>query len=96
MGEFEGFEWDEKKSERCFRERALDFRHAINIFEGTCVEREDRRVEYGEARFITIGEVGGRILTVIWTPRGTVRRIISARAASKRERKSFYGTRENH
>ena|SRR2546423_8852919 len=94
MDDFDGFEWDADKSERCFQERKFDFDHAAKVFEEDYIEWEDRRANHGEARFITVGEVESRVLAVIWTPRGTIRRIISARTASKRERKRFHGDRE--
>lgn len=39
--------------------------------------------------FITVGVLDARLVVVIWTPRGEVRRIISMRKANDRE-KSFY------
>lgn len=96
MGEFDGFEWDERKNERCKRERGFDFRFAIRIFETNVDQIEDKRADYGEARFIATGQVQGEgcVLVVVWTPRGKFRRIISARRASRRERES-YGNRES-
>ncbi|HEY8693142.1 MAG TPA: BrnT family toxin [Chloroflexota bacterium] len=46
------------------------------------------RQDYGERRFVVIGEFQGIVLTVVWTPRGNRRRIISVwRASSNRERR---------
>ncbi|MBV8638432.1 MAG: BrnT family toxin [Candidatus Eremiobacteraeota bacterium] len=42
---------------------------------------------------MAIGMVNGIILTVVWTPRGTARRIISARRASRKERRRYYAHR---
>jgi uncharacterized protein len=97
MGEFDGFEWDERKNERCKRERGFDFRFAIKIFEAEVDQVEDKRADYGEPRFIATGQVHLQdcILVVVWTPRGKAQRIISARRASKRERERFYGNRES-
>lgn len=95
MGEFTGFEWDERKNERCKRERGFDFRFAIKIFETDVDQVEDKRADYGETRFIATGQVQDRVLVVVWTPRGSIQRIISARRASKRERERFYGNRES-
>ncbi|MGH7755403.1 MAG: BrnT family toxin [Vulcanimicrobiaceae bacterium] len=85
---------DDEKSERCFRSRKFDFDHAAKVFEADYIEWEDRRADYGGTRCLTVGDVEGRTLTVVWTPRGTVRRIISARAASRRERETLHGDRE--
>jgi uncharacterized DUF497 family protein len=95
MGEFTGFEWDERKNERCRRERGFDFHFAIKIFETDVDQVEDKRTDYGETRFIATGQVQDRVLVVVWTPRGRIQRIISARRASKRERERFYGNRES-
>lgn len=91
MDEFDGFEWDEQKSERCFRERQFDFEFAARLFHVTRVEWEDKRSDHGETRFVTVGEVDARMITVVWTPRNAARRIISARPASRHERKIFDG-----
>ena len=42
-------------------------------------------------RYLVVGEVDEQVIAVIWTPREneTVRRIISARPASKKERKHY-------
>ncbi len=95
MGEFTGFEWDERKNERCKRERGFDFHFAIKIFETDIDQVEDKRADYGETRFIATGQVQDYVLVVVWTPRGRIQRIISARRASKRERERFYGNRES-
>lgn len=92
--DLDGFEWDEEKSARCLQERGFDFGFAAKVFDGGVIEWEDQRAEYGEQRFITIGEADGRFLAVVWTPRGTARRVISARPASLRERQRLNDSRE--
>ncbi|HLW49090.1 MAG TPA: BrnT family toxin [bacterium] len=71
--DFDGFEWDEAKSARCLEERGFDFDYAAKLFDGDFIEVEDRRRDWGEARFVNIGEVEGHILVVIWTPRGNTK-----------------------
>ena len=93
---FDGFEWDEEKSEHCRHRREFDFEFAAKLFTDEFLEWEDRRRPYGEPRFVAIGEVEHRALVVVWTPRGRLRRIISARLASRRERKQFDEYREAH
>ncbi len=92
--DFDGFEWDEEKSARCYEERGFDFDYAAKLFDGDFIEWEDRRRDWGEPRVVSVGEVEGRTLTVIWTPRETLRRIISARPASRSERERLHGNRE--
>ena len=79
-------DFDEAKSDRNLAERGFDFTHAARIFDGALVESVDRRRDYGETRIRAIGEVEGEVLVVVYTDRGDVRRIISARLASRRER----------
>lgn len=49
----------------------------------------DDRLEYGEVRYQTIGRLGRKTVMVVWTPRGSVRRIISMRECNGRERKAY-------
>ena len=92
--EFDGFDWDAAKSEATFAERGLDFEAAIHVFDGGYVEREDMRREYGERRYVVTGVVEDILVTVVWTPRGRARRIISAWPASYRERREYREYRE--
>lgn len=83
------FEWDQGKSDKNLRERGVGFDFAALIFDGPVIERTDSRKNYGEVRIQGIGVAEGIILTVIYTDRGEVRRIISARPASKKERNAW-------
>jgi uncharacterized protein len=92
--EFDGVEWDEKKSTWNATHRGFGFDFAANVFHDDYVESESCRYEDGEPRFVVIGCVDDLVITVIWTPRGANRRIISARPASKRERRIYHGHRQ--
>jgi len=89
---FDGFEWDDKKSDRNLTKRHFDFEFAARVFDDAYTESEDRR-EYGEQRYLSTGVVDGILITVVWTPRGRLRRIITAWRATKRERQMY---REHH
>jgi uncharacterized DUF497 family protein len=69
------------------RERGFGFDYAARIFLGPTLERHDKRRDYGEVRMQAIGQVGKDVLFVVYTDRGDVRHIISARLASRKERK---------
>lgn len=84
------FEWDEEKRLRTLRERGIDFELAIEVWAGRVVERADPRDYDGETRFVCFGEVDGRLHAVVYTWRGDVRRIISARKANERERRAYH------
>ncbi|UYN97871.1 MAG: BrnT family toxin [Enhydrobacter sp.] len=58
-------------------------------FGGPMLIARDPR-DYGEVRWIGIGRIApGAILTVVFTARRGKRRLISARAASRKERSSY-------
>jgi len=80
------FEWDPAKHRKSLAERGIGFDFAARILEGDVVEWVDTRRDYGETRFIALGEVEGEWLVVFYTWRGDARRIISARRAGRKER----------
>lgn len=80
--------FDEQKRQRTLRERDLDFRDAAQIFKDLHFEIVDDRRDYGEQRFIVFGELAGRDVVLVWTPRNGTRRIISMRHAHDEEVKS--------
>ena len=87
------FVWDEEKSDRNLADRGFDFAFAAVIFAGPTLERIDTRQDYGEVRRIALGIADGIPLTVVYTDRAeageVVRRIISARVSSRRERQAY-------
>jgi hypothetical protein len=88
------FEWDAEKSEANLRERGFDFAFATLIFEGSTLEKQDRRRDYGEVRIVATGLADEIALTVAYTDRldddgEKERRIISARRSKRRERKAY-------
>ena len=82
-------EFDPKKRLTTFTERGLDFERAIEIFEGLHFTAQDTRFRYEEERFITAGWLDARLVVLVWTPRGEVRRIISMRKGNDREKALF-------
>ena len=83
------FEWDEAKSAANARDRGLPFDVAMALFDRPTLESPDRRRDYGELRMKAIGSVSGHVLVCVYTDRKAVRRIISLRAASRRERDAY-------
>ena len=79
------FEWDAAKHSKALRERGIGFDDGARIFERPVLIWEDARRNYGEARFMAVGETDGDILHVAFTRRGDVVRIISVRRASRKE-----------
>ena len=79
------FHFDPTKSDKNLRDRGFDFAYAARVFEGRIVSFVDDRHDYGEVRMVAIGEIEGKLFTVIYTDRDDVRRIISAHRASRQE-----------
>lgn len=83
------FEWDSDKEKKNIVKHKTNFSTASRIWESFVFIRNDDRHDYGEPRLQASGEVGGRLLVVVFTWRGTARRIISARKANPREKGRF-------
>lgn len=80
------FDWNDAKHARNVGERGFGFDFAAQIFDGDVLLQEDTRRDYGETRIRAIGAFDGIVLVVIFTDRGPVRWIISARPANRKER----------
>ena len=78
--------FDPLKREKALAERGLDFADADIVFEGTTLEVEDTRKDYGEPRIICFGLLAGRMVVIGYTPRGADRHIFSMRKANDREK----------
>ena len=86
------FEWDDDKNEVNIVKHGVTFDEAKEIFAGPVFEFIDDRRAYGETRIAAIGVTKGIELTVIYTVRNEVRRIISARRARRDERRTYHET----
>ncbi|HEY0282174.1 MAG TPA: BrnT family toxin [Rhizomicrobium sp.] len=82
-------EFDPVKSAKNERERGLPFAEATPLFDGPRLEWEDRRKDYGEVRFNTLGEIEGRVFFVTFTRREEAVRIISFRKANTKETRLY-------
>ena len=78
-------EFDAAKRAVTLDARGLDMARAGEVFAGSTPTVEDDRQNYGEDRYITIGYLDGRMVILVWTPRGGACRIISMRKANERE-----------
>ncbi len=81
--------FDPVKRAKTLAERGLDFADADEVFAGPQLQVEDTRLDYGERRFITVGLLRGRMVIVVWTPRGTARHVISMRKANDNEKRRY-------
>ena len=84
------FEWDENKNKSNIEKHGIDFEIAKLIFEDKKRKTSlDNRKEYGEERFKTVGKIYGIIMSVVYTYRNAIIRIISARKAGEKERDEY-------
>jgi uncharacterized DUF497 family protein len=80
------FEWDEAKSEACFKTRGFDYAYAARaFFDPDRLVQADERFSYGEDRYQLLGKIDRRLFMVVYTLRPDAIRIISARKANQRE-----------
>lgn len=82
------FDFDPRKSEANRRERGFGFAYAARVFLGDALisfsrsERDGRRMK-------AVGLIDGEIYAVVFVDSGEIRRIISARRASRKERREW-------
>jgi hypothetical protein len=90
-GAVTGFEWDEDKARANEAKHGVSFVEAASVFgDPLAVTFEDPRHSADEDRYLTIGlSAAGRGLIVSHTDRGDDTRVISARVASRGERKGY-------
>ena len=81
------FEWDEKKRLRNIKKHGIDFFRAVEIFYSEYVVIRSDKNE--EVRYKAIGELEGKIWTVIYTLRGDSIRLVSARRAWENEQRAY-------
>ncbi|MDI1263598.1 MAG: BrnT family toxin [bacterium] len=92
MIEFEGmtatgFEWDDVKSEANLVKHGITFEDASEVFYGPIIVRRSNRNH--EERWLAIGKSNDQIVTVIFTRRNNLIRIISARHPRPDEKRTY-------
>ena len=85
------YEWDENKAKSNRQKHGIDFADTVAVFaDDTAITILDEHPD--EERFAIIGmNALGQILVVVYTWRGDNIRIISARKATRPERKQYKG-----
>jgi uncharacterized DUF497 family protein len=85
------FEWDNRKAKQNLRKHDVSFEEASTVFgDPLAVTIPDPLHSEEEDRFITLGESQRRrLLVVVFTDRRGKIRIISARVATRNERKDY-------
>ena len=85
------FEADPLKAAQNFKKHKVSFEEAASVFgDSMAYTFADPDHSVGEVRWLTFGMSGrGRVLAVIYTERRSKVRLISARVATKNERKIY-------
>lgn len=83
------YQWNVDKATANLRKHGIDFADAVSVFsDDLAITIPDER--FDEERFVTIGLDGfDRVLVVVYTLRGEAIRIISARKATRQERRQY-------
>lgn len=85
------FEWDDARARTNAARHRVTFEAARDVFDDPFATGWlDDRETYGEVRYVTLGAVNGRLLSVSYTIRSDRIRIISARGADPREHRRYH------
>ena len=83
------FEWDDDKRLANIAKHGIDFIRAQKVFDGRPAYDYPSTFS-DEMRHITVADLEGRLLAVVWTWReGDVIRLISARSARNGEKRKY-------
>jgi len=85
------FEWDPKKAKSNCRKHRVSFEESATVFNDILsITYSDPDHSASEERFLTVGmSAASRLLVIAHTDHGERIRIISARAATQKERKQY-------
>ena len=86
------FEWDESKARRNVEKHGVTFEEAAEAFFDPFYQTGDASVDDELRDFVLGYSLAQRLLLVIYTERGERTRIISARPATRAERKLYEET----
>lgn len=83
------FEWDEQKRRSNIAKHGIDFGTAVRVFEDPRCVIGPSTVTTTEKREVAIGRIGERCIAVVFVRREQALRLISARAARRKERSTY-------
>lgn len=81
--------FDPAKRKATLDDRGLDFTDDAIVFGGPTISVQDMLQDYGEERYQTVGFLAGRMVMLVWTPRGEARHVISMRKCNEREKAKY-------
>lgn len=84
------FEWDETKRRKVYDEREVEFAVVALVFDDDeRLTMVDTKGQYGEERYVTLGRVNEDYYIVVYTPRRSRIRIVTAWRAGADARRRF-------
>jgi len=84
------YQWHPEKAASNLGKHGVDFADAVGVFEDEWALTIKEEYVRGEQRFATLGmDFLGRVLVVVYTFRGGEIRLISARVATRSERRAY-------
>ena len=84
------FEWDDAKAASNESKHSVSFPFAVRAFDdNNRLTVVDNRSDYGEVRYISLARIENRVYVLVFTLRGSVIRLISARKANTKEVKRY-------
>jgi uncharacterized DUF497 family protein len=83
------YEWDEAKRRTNRLKHGVDFAHVAALDWDSATIRIDARRPYGEIRFRAQALIEGELFLLVFTTRGDRIRVISLRAASRKEKQAY-------
>ncbi len=96
------FIWDTNKDRTNRRDHGLDFETAARVFDDPFAYSEQDRVAFGEPRWQILGSIGAVMVVLVaftyWEETGgeELVRIISARRATRHERRKYENEKRYH
>jgi uncharacterized protein len=83
--------WDEAKRRENLRRHRIDLAELEPVFDAPMVTVEDSRESYGELRLQSLGMWRGRVVFLVWTPRGDdTAHLISCRYADRTQIEDYF------
>jgi uncharacterized DUF497 family protein len=72
------------------KKHGFDFVDAEEVFRGVTYTYEDDRFRYAEQRFVTLGLLRAKVVSIVHTEEGDHIHLISMRKATKRECEIYF------
>jgi uncharacterized protein len=82
------YEWDNEKRDANLAKHGIDFRDAVDLFDGRPLFTY-RSSRHGEERYVSVGRISERFVAAVWVPRDEKLRIISMRSARDAEERAY-------